>query len=136
MATRNLNLAISNQIEVIVTPVFLPQQSMPDKNLYIWAYNVIINNNSAMPVKLISRYWKIIDANGGIQEVYGPGVIGEQPVISPKEYFQYVSGTHLNTPSGMMLGRYEMLDLNDNNNFEIEIPAFSLDSPFGKVQPS
>jgi ApaG protein len=79
-------------------------------------------------VQLRNRYWRITDALGRVQEVRGPGVVGEQPVLEPGQSFEYTSGTPLPTPSGIMVGSYEM-EAADGRAFEVAIPAFSLDSP-------
>ena len=80
---------------------------------------------------MVSRYWKIIDANGILQEVRGKGVVGEQPVLQPGEKFEYTSGTPLTTSSGFMEGIYEMQNSN-GDKFDVNIPKFSLDNPFEK----
>ena len=97
----------------------------------MWAYTIDISNQGKETVQLRSRYWKITDANGRVEEVRGPGVIGETPVLAPGESFQYTSGCPLTTSSGIMVGRYQMTT-QDGADFEIEIPAFSLDSPDGR----
>jgi uncharacterized protein affecting Mg2+/Co2+ transport len=85
------------------------------------------------PVQLKSRYWKITDSLGRTQEVRGEGVIGEQPIIPPGESYEYSSGTPLSTPSGIMVGSYYM-ETGDGRTLEIDIPAFSLDSPEERSQ--
>ena len=116
-------------ITVIVTPFFLEDQSSPDESHYVWAYQVVIENNSPQTLQLRSRYWKITDAAGNVQEVRGAGVVGEQPTLQPGERFEYTSGTPLGTPSGIMVGSYQM-QTPAGEAFDIEIPAFSLDSPY------
>lgn len=120
--------AITGNIEVTVEPFYLEQQSEPDEGRYVWAYRVTIINNSEETVQLQSRYWHITDANGAIEEVRGPGVVGEQPILNPGDSYQYSSGCPLTTPSGIMVGRYQM-ESQDGRAFEIDIPAFSLDIP-------
>ncbi|MCW0183433.1 Co2+/Mg2+ efflux protein ApaG [Zavarzinia sp.] len=115
-------------IHVTVRPTFLEDQSSPDENYYVWAYRVQIENQGSETVQLRDRYWRITDGLGRVQEVRGPGVIGEQPVLKPGERFEYTSGTPLATPSGIMLGTYRM-ETEEGESFEVEIPAFSLDSP-------
>ncbi len=115
-------------IHVTVRPTFLEDQSSPDENYYVWAYRVQIENQGSETVQLRDRYWRITDGFGRVQEVRGPGVIGEQPVLKPGERFEYTSGTPLATPSGIMLGTYRM-ETETGESFEVEIPAFSLDSP-------
>jgi len=120
--------AITEGIEVSVEPFFLPEQSNPEESRFVWAYQVTIANNSAETVTLVSRYWHITDELGRIQEVQGEGVVGEQPRLEPGDSFQYTSGCPLNTPSGIMVGRYTM-ETEGGDHFEVDIPAFSLDLP-------
>lgn len=120
--------AITRQIRVCVEPIYLDDQSEPDENQYMWAYRVEIANEGEETVQLRNRYWRITDAYGRIQEVRGAGVVGEQPVLQPGETFEYTSGTPLETPSGFMVGNYQM-ESASGELFEIAIPAFSLDSP-------
>lgn len=118
----------TRSITVKVKPVYLDDQSSPSENHFVWAYQVRIENRSAETVQLLNRHWQITDALGRIQEVRGAGVVGEQPVLEPGEAFEYTSGTPLPTPSGIMVGRYEM-ETATGERFEVDIPAFSLDSP-------
>ena len=120
--------ATTHSIVVTVEPTYLDEESRPRRNRYVWAYHVTIENRSPETVQLLSRYWKITDALGRSQEVRGEGVIGEQPVIHPGERYEYSSGTPLTTPSGIMVGCYYM-ETPDGRPLEVEIPAFSLDSP-------
>ncbi|MDJ0893556.1 MAG: Co2+/Mg2+ efflux protein ApaG [Alphaproteobacteria bacterium] len=122
----------TGSIRVMVKPQFLEDQSEPTENHFVWAYHVRIENNGERTVQLLNRHWTITDAFGRIQEVRGPGVVGEQPVLGPGESFEYTSGTPLGTPSGIMSGTYEMAD--DDDLFEVVIPAFSLDSPYQQSQ--
>ncbi len=118
-------------IEVSVEPFFMPERSEPDENRYFWAYRVTIANQSQASVKLLSRYWRIVDAQGKVDEVRGRGVVGEQPELEPGDSYQYTSGCPLTTPSGIMQGRYTMAD-KDGRQFDVAIPAFSLDLPAQK----
>lgn len=120
--------ATTQGVRVSVQPVYLEEQSDPDEGRYFWAYQVQIENLSAEPLQLKSRYWRITDSCGRTEEVQGEGVVGEQPVIEPGYVFEYTSGTPLSTASGFMAGHYRM-HKNDGTSFEVEIPAFSLDSP-------
>ena len=119
---------ITHNIRVTVESFFLPDQSRPFQSHFVWAYEIEIENQGTSTVQLLNRHWKITDARGVMQEVRGPGVVGEQPVLEPGESFRYNSGTPLRTPSGMMVGTYEMMD-EDGEHFFIDVPAFSLDSP-------
>lgn len=118
---------------VQVTPQFLEDQSDIGQNRFVWAYTVRIENRGADTVQLINRYWRITDARGVTQEVRGPGVVGEQPVLRPGESFEYTSGAPLSTPSGIMVGQYEMAR-SGGDHFDAAIPAFSLDSPHEQVR--
>ena len=120
-------------IRVTVKPFYLEDQSSPAENHYVWAYHVRIENTGLEKVQLRTRYWRITDALGRIQEVRGPGVVGEQPILEPGESFEYTSGTPLPTPSGIMVGTYQMEGA-DGGMFDVRIPAFSLDSPHQPVR--
>jgi ApaG protein len=119
---------LTRSIEVKVTPRFLEERSSPANNYYFWAYSIEIVNHGTETVQLVARYWHITDALGRSQEVRGPGVVGEQPVLGPGESFQYTSGVPLPTPSGFMVGSYNMVTT-AGEPFDVAIPAFSLDSP-------
>lgn len=120
-------------VRVTVRPIYLEDQSSPADDHYVWAYQVTIENRGARTVQLLNRHWKITDAHGRLQEVRGPGVVGEQPVLKPGERFEYTSGTPLSTPSGIMVGAYEMVR-EDGARLDVRIPAFSLDSPHQAVK--
>ena len=125
--------AVTDGIKVSVTPFFLEDQSSPDEDHYVWAYQIVIENLGDETVQLRNRYWRITNANGQVEEVEGPGVVGEQPVLNPGDSFQYTSGAPLNTASGIMVGSYEMEGA-DGRMFDVAIPAFSLDSPHQAVR--
>lgn len=120
--------AVTRDIEVSVEPYYLEEQSDPEDSRYVWGYRIVIANHSARPVRLMQRYWHITDQNGQVDEVHGPGVIGEQPRLRPGDTYEYSSGCPLDTPSGMMFGHYQM-EADDGEVFEVAIPAFSLDAP-------
>jgi len=120
--------AVTRNIAVNVEPFYLEAQSKPSENRYVWAYRITIDNQSDGRVKLLSRYWHITDGTGRVEEVRGPGVVGDQPELDPGDSYQYTSGCPLPTPSGIMVGRYTMRD-DKGEQFEIDIPAFSLDLP-------
>lgn len=115
-------------VQIAVQPVYLESHSMPAIAHFVWAYRVRIANRRRAAVQLKTRYWRITDGRGAVQEVFGEGVVGEQPVIQPGDTYEYTSGAPLETPSGFMSGHYEM-ETPDGETFEVEIPAFSLDSP-------
>jgi ApaG protein len=118
----------TRNIEVRVTPRFLDERSSPAENYYFWAYTIEIVNSGTETVQLTARHWRITDAAGRVQEVRGPGVVGEQPVLGPGQSFQYTSGVPLPTASGFMVGTYSMVTA-AGERFDVAIPAFSLDSP-------
>ena len=115
-------------VVVRVRPSYLAGQSDPEGGRWVWAYQIEIENRSDAPVQLLARHWTITDANGSVEEVRGPGVVGEQPVIAPGERYAYASGCPLGTSSGSMSGAYYMTD-ERGRAFEAKIPAFSLDVP-------
>jgi ApaG protein len=125
--------ATTRAIRVTVQPQYLPDQSDPGKSQYVWAYQVRIENKGDVTVQLRSRHWKITDGLGRRQEVKGPGVVGKTPRLRPGEVFEYTSGTPLSTPSGFMGGTYQMVS-ESGENFDIEIPTFSLDTPVDSRQ--
>ena len=122
----------TKSIRVSVEITFLEKQSLPRESHFVWAYEIKIENLGSCNVQLMNRTWSITDADGQTQIVKGPGVVGEQPIIQPGESFQYTSGTPLTTPSGLMVGIYEMADA-QGIKFDVNVPAFSLDSPHQTV---
>ena len=118
----------TRSIRITVDPMYLEDQSAPAENHFVWAYHVRIENEGSETVQLRNRYWRITDSFGRVQEVRGPGVVGEQPVLEPGEAFEYTSGTPLAAPSGIMVGSYQM-ETGRGETFDVAIPAFSLDSP-------
>lgn len=108
--------------------MFIDERSKPESGQYFWAYRVVIENQSAELVQLVSRYWHITDGNGRVEEVNGSGVVGEQPILKPGDSFEYTSGCPLDTASGIMVGHYQMKK-QDGTMIKIAIPAFSLDLP-------
>ena len=120
-------------IRVLVKPAYLDDQSDPEEGRYVWSYTITIENRGGESVQLLSRYWHISDAQGHIQEVRGPGVVGAQPVIEPGQVFEYTSGCPLPTASGSMVGHYQMRAVS-GEAFEVEIPLFLLESPHERRQ--
>ena len=116
-------------IVVRVVPQFLPEESAPDEGRYVWGYTIEIENRGPDPVQLLSRFWRITDENGLTQEVRGPGVIGQQPVILPGQSFRYTSAAPLAAPSGVMMGAYSMQRVSNGEAFDIAVPLFALESP-------
>jgi ApaG protein len=121
--------AVTQGIRIKVTPEYLEEQSSPDESYFFWAYTIEISNEGTTTAQLKTRHWRITDANGKTEEVRGPGVVGKTPVLEPGQSFTYTSGCPLTTPSGIMVGSYQM-QRKDGTLFNVPIPAFSLDSPF------
>ncbi len=117
-----------NPIQIDVTTTYIPNQSDPAENQYVFAYTIHIRNTGEQPAQLIGRHWIITNANGETQEVRGDGVVGEQPYLRPGESFRYTSGTALTTPVGSMQGSYRMRR-DDGQLFEAPIAPFSLAVP-------
>jgi ApaG protein len=116
------------QIKVSTVVRYLPEQSDPAREQYVFAYTITIENTGSVAAKLLSRHWIITDAHQQVQEVRGAGVIGEQPVLSPGQSFEYTSGCPLETPVGTMRGSYQM-EAADGTRFEAEIAEFILAMP-------
>jgi len=121
-------VTVTRNIEVTVTPRFLPERSSPQQGHFFWAYTISITNKGAETVQLKTRHWRITDALGRVQEVRGAGVVGEQPRLAPGQSFEYTSGVPLPTASGFMAGSYSMVS-DTGERFDIAVPTFSLDSP-------
>ncbi|MDB5814756.1 MAG: apaG [Rhodocyclales bacterium] len=115
-------------IHVESSAEFIAEQSSPEEGRFVFAYQIRIENQGALPAKLISRHWLITDAEGRVQEVRGVGVIGEQPLIAPGESFEYTSGCSIATPVGTMRGAYQMT-AEDGTDFDADIPEFMLPGP-------
>jgi ApaG protein len=119
--------AITRDIEVLVTPRYLPQRSKPREQQYAFSYTIVISNRGQHTVQLLARHWTVTDEKGQSRDVHGEGVVGEQPVLEPGQSFEYTSGVPLPTPTGMMFGTYSMRS-DDGDVFDVAIPAFSLDA--------
>ena len=120
--------ATTHGVTVTVMPVYIDERSDPQESRFFWAYRVIVENGSGRTLQLISRYWKITDSDGHVEEVRGEGVVGVQPVLEDGQDFSYTSGCPLTCPSGIMVGSYTMRS-NDAETIEVAIPAFPLDLP-------
>lgn len=118
-----------HKIQVDVETTYISEQSMPEKQRFVFAYTITIQNMGDTAARLLTRHWIITDANGKTQEVRGEGVVGEQPYLMPGEGFQYTSGTLLETSFGSMQGSYQML-ADDGTRFNAIIPSFTLSVPY------
>lgn len=116
------------EFSVSVQPRFVPEQSDPQRNQYLFAYTVTVRNTGEVAAQLISRHWIITDGEGRVQEVRGLGVVGEQPILAPGETFEYTSGCPLQTPFGTMRGSYQCIAA-DGTRFDAPIPEFVLSMP-------
>ena len=119
---------MTDGIRVEVKSVYVPEQSAPRAHRYVFAYTVHISNEGEARAQLKSRYWIITDGNGKVEEVKGPGVVGQQPSLGPGEHFEYTSGCILQTPRGEMRGTYQMYRA-DGSSFDAEIAPFALALP-------
>lgn len=115
-------------IDVQVSTRFVPDQSRPGDNRYVFAYTITLRNAGSVPAQLLTRHWLITDANGKVEEVRGDGVVGEQPHLQPGEGFEYTSGAILETAVGTMHGSYQML-ADDGRRFDAPIAPFTLSIP-------
>lgn len=115
-------------LDIAVATRFLEDQSEPDKNRYVFSYTIHIRNCGRVTARLLSRKWRITDANGKVQEIEGEGVVGQQPRLRPGEDFEYTSGAVLETSLGTMQGSYRML-ADDGTQFDAPIPPFTLSTP-------
>lgn len=118
----------SSAIKIDVITRYLPEQSAPAENRFVFAYTITISNRGLNAVRLLSRHWRITDANNRVQEVRGEGVVGEQPLIDAGDSYTYTSGSMLETPVGTMEGSYQMIGT-DGQRFDTPIPVFSLAQP-------
>ena len=121
--------ALTQGVRVIAQSFFVPERSNPGASEYFFAYKIRIVNEGKEPVRLINRHWIITSAVGKVEEVKGPGVVGEQPRLNPGEFFEYTSACPLATPMGSMHGTYEMVH-DDERAFMAEVARFQLVAPF------
>ncbi len=121
--------AVTNNVRVEVESRYAPDHSQPFQCHWFFHYTIRITNEGEETVQLLSRHWIITDANGHVEEVKGPGVVGEQPVLAPGESFQYTSGCPLKSSSGVMRGTYSMVS-EGGEHFDVEIAPFALHEPY------
>jgi ApaG protein len=127
--TRTRSSAVTNGIRVEVQSQFLPQQSYPAGQRFVFAYRVRIINEGKRAVQLVTRHWIVTHADGHVEEVHGAGVVGEQPTLQPGQGFEYTSGCILRTPRGTMQGTYRIVD-ESGESFDAAIGRFLLEMPF------
>lgn len=121
---------ITQGIKVSVETEYQPEYSSPSQYHYVFTYRITIENQSEQTIQLLSRHWFISDAGFKVREVEGEGVVGQQPVIEPGNFHQYVSGCNLKSGLGKMYGHYLIERLVDRKRFEVTIPAFNMIVPF------
>ena len=121
--------ATTSGIRVEVEARYVPERSKPDQEKWLFAYHVRITNHAEETVQLVSRHWLITDANGRREEVRGPGVVGQQPVLEPGQTFEYTSFCPLGTPFGTMQGTYQMIT-REGRTFDAGIASFTLSEPY------
>lgn len=120
--------ALTRGIHIHVEPQFDPRRSRPEALQWFYLYTITITNQGTETVQLLSRHWIITDATGKVEEVRGPGVVGEQPVLAPGESFEYTSGCPLTTDVGRMEGTYQMV-AESGDTFDAVIAPFTLCQP-------
>ena len=124
-----MNTLISKGVEISVEVFYQPEYSQPVNHEYMFAYRITILNHNQFTIQLLRRQWYIFDSSGEHREVEGEGVVGQQPILTSGESFQYVSGCNLKTEMGKMWGNYDMLDTNNQESFKVDIPAFQMIAP-------
>ena len=124
----NTSTATTRGVRVEVESRYLEEKSDPGKKRWFFAYDIRISNDSPVVVQLLTRHWIITDANGNVEEVKGPGVVGNQPVLAPGESFEYTSFCPLSTPFGTMEGSYQMVT-DGGGSFDAAIAQFALSEP-------
>jgi ApaG protein len=123
-----MSTTITRGVKIIVRPQFVPDQSDAATDQYLFAYHITIRNEGTQTVQLISRHWIITNGEGHVEEVRGPGVVGQQPTLKPGDEFQYTSACPLNTPVGTMHGSFQMVP-EGGETFDAKIEPFRLARP-------
>jgi len=129
--------ATTRGVVVVVRSGYVPEHSQPAHSRWFFSYRIRISNRGPSPVQLLNRHWVITDAHGRVEEVRGPGVVGEQPRLAPGESFEYTSFCPLTTPFGTMEGSYEMVT-EDGERFRAKIGRFTVTTPprSGRATPT
>lgn len=125
-----MNTLVTHSIKVSVEPYYLPHESQPMQQRFVFAYNITIENQSHFVVKLLRRHWHILESNGVRREVEGEGVVGMQPELAPGSSYQYTSWCPMMTDAGKMFGTFQMIRLETSDLFYVNIPEFSMFPPF------
>lgn len=124
-----MSQTVTRGIRVQVRPRHLAEQSEPARKHWLFAYHITVHNEGEATVQLMSRHWVITNGEGKVEEVRGPGVVGQQPVLKPGDEFQYTSGCPLDTPVGTMHGEFTLVDTTTGETFEARIEPFRLAVP-------
>lgn len=117
---------VTHGIKISANAEFQELYSRPEQRNYFFSYRIRIENNSDYTVQLMRRHWHIFDSAGTNHEVEGEGVVGQQPVLKPGDYYEYESACNLNSEMGTMVGTYTFVREADGGNFEVKIPRFEL----------
>lgn len=117
-----------NKVLVEAQPQYIEAQSSPEQNRFVFAYTITITNVGSIAARLLTRHWLITDANGKVQEVNGEGVVSEHPYLNPGDSFRYTSAAMIETPVGVMQGKYQM-QADNGESFSAPIPKFTLSIP-------
>ncbi|KIC92373.1 Co2+/Mg2+ efflux protein ApaG [Flavihumibacter sp. ZG627] len=125
-----MNSTTTQGVEVSVETYYQPDYSNPLAGEFMFAYRITIDNHNNFSVKLHRRHWHIFDSNGDHREVEGEGVVGVQPMLTPGDRYQYVSGCNLRSEMGRMSGSYQMENMDTRKFFDVDIPAFEMVVPF------
>lgn len=120
-----MSICETHGVKIMARPSYLTEQSQPERNRWVWSYEITVTNESDEAVQLLDRHWIITDAQGEVDEVRGEGVIGQQPVIEPGQAFTYQSFCPLPTDYGFMRGTFGMVK-SDGTRFEAIIAPFVL----------
>jgi ApaG protein len=120
---------ITKGVQITVETFYQPEYSQPLQQEFMFAYRITLENHNPFTVQLLRRQWYISDSNGDQREVEGEGVVGQQPVLTSGETFQYVSGCNLKSEIGKMWGYFQMLNLDTRELFPVEIPLFQMEAP-------
>lgn len=121
--------AVTRGVRVKVRSEYAAERSDPSSKHWFFLYTITIANEGTDTVQLLTRHWIITDGTGHVEEVRGPGVVGEQPILKPGESFEYTSGCPLATPFGMMEGTYQMI-ADGGERFDAKIAPFTLSEPY------
>lgn len=122
--------AVTRKVRVTVVSEYAPARSAPSDSQWFFLYTITIANEGAETVQLLTRHWIITDGSGHVEEVKGPGVVGQQPTLAPGETFTYTSGCPLTTPFGTMQGTYQMVTAGNEEQFDVTIAPFTLSEPY------